>query len=198
MRAIIRLALLCVFVFPFTCAAQDSGPKYPPGKTALARELAKNPDVRQIQKQYEILARAFEAQDVAAIAGVRAADFYVDGPDGRRQGAAQMLEVLRHFFVLNKPPIRVWFTLRSVERKGPDELAVDVFQQASRYQFLADQLRKVEHDVSQRETWRRENGVWKLQSVDSIRNQHRWVDGKQIDPSKPYDPAAPPYQPPQR
>jgi hypothetical protein len=85
-----------------------------------------------------------------------------------------------------------------MERRGPNEIVLDVFQQGSRYQVLANQLRRVEHDISQRETWRRENDVWKLRSVDTIRNPPRWVDGKPIDPSKPYDPSAPPYKPPER
>jgi len=161
----------------------------------VAPGLEGDADVGEIRKQYERMARAFAARAVDSIATIRTADFHAVLPSGDRYDAAQMLDVLQHFFVQNKPPIRVWFTLRNASRTDSGEIAIQVFQQGSRYQDLAGRKRKVEHDVTQRETWRRENGVWKFHSVDSIGNPHRWVDGKPIDPSKPFDPAAPPYQP---
>ena len=75
-----------------------------------------------------------------------------------------------------------------------DMAVVDVFQKGSRYQMLNGRKRKVEHDVTQRDTWRRVEGVWLLASVDDIRDRHRWVDGVAVDPSKPFDPAAKPYR----
>lgn len=157
--------------------------------------LEEDPDVRAIRELYGRMARGFAAQDVASIAAIRAADFHAILPSGDTLHAAQMLDVLQHFFVQNKPPIRVWYTLQSVSRVDSGGIAIETLQQGSRYQDLAGRRRKVEHDVRQRETWRREGGEWKFYAVDSIRNPHRWVDGKPIDPTKPYDPAAPPYLP---
>jgi hypothetical protein len=171
-------------------------PTYPATAAPMSPELAGDPDLRGIQRQYERLAHAFEAMNVDSILAIRSADFNAT-VNGERQDAAQMREVLNQFFVLNKPPIKTWLTMRSAEKAGPDTVRVQIFQQASRYQDLAGNLRHVEHDVTQRETWHREAGVWKLLAVDSIRDRHRWVDGKPIDPSKPFDPKAAPYLPPQ-
>ncbi|HYM80950.1 MAG TPA: nuclear transport factor 2 family protein [Candidatus Limnocylindria bacterium] len=195
MNWITCLSLLAALVIG--CAgARLPAPTYPPAPTAVATGLAHYADVQKIRSRYEHMASAFAARDVEAIAALRTADFQVDFPNGDRHDAAQMLEVLRHFFVQNRPPIQLWYTLRSAERTGPDTIVVEVFQQGSRYQELAGKLRKVEHDITQRETWRREDGVWRFRAVAAIRNPHRWVDGKPIDPSKPFDPAAPPFRPP--
>jgi hypothetical protein len=67
----------------------------------------------------------------------------------------------------------------------------EVFQEASRTRELAGKVRKVETSVIQRETWVKTLEGWKLQSVDNVRDQRRFVDGKRVDPTKPYDPNAP-------
>jgi hypothetical protein len=36
---------------------------------------------------------------------------------------------------------------------------------------------------------------WKLKLIDDVRPGAWIVDGKRVDPSKPYDPDAPPYKP---
>jgi hypothetical protein len=71
----------------------------------------------------------------------------------------------------------------------------EVFQEATRYRELAGKRRRVDTNVSQRETWSKTAEGWKLKSVDNVRDQKRFVDGKRVDPTKPYDPDAPPYDP---
>ena len=55
--------------------------------------------------------------------------------------------------------------------------------------------RRVDTSVVQRETWTKTTAGWKLKSVDNVRDQKRFVDGKRVDPTKPHDPDAPPYNP---
>jgi hypothetical protein len=71
----------------------------------------------------------------------------------------------------------------------------EVLQEATRYRELEGRRRRVETSVVQRETWAKTAAGWKLKSVDNVRDQKRFVDGKRVDPSKPYDLEALPYEP---
>jgi ketosteroid isomerase-like protein len=150
---------------------------------------------REIEAQYAKLADAFQREDLAGILSFRTPDMYAVGPDGRRMDYAQMADYARGWLELNKQPIRVKSTIREVVMNGPDEAAVTVYQQGSRRQDLAGAERTMEHSVTQRETWVRTPNGWRIQRVDSVTGQRKWVDGKEIDPKKPFDPAAPPFTP---
>jgi len=166
--------------------------------TALAANgapRARRPIV-EIRAQYDTLEIGFTHRDVPLIMSRRSPDFTALLPDGRRQSTEEMTEALRQFFVLNQPPIRTRMTIRALRMEAPDTAVVTIFQQADRYQDLVGKRRRVKHDVTQQETWVRLPVGWRLAAVDSVRDKHRWVDGKQIDPSKPFDPAAPPFTPP--
>lgn len=147
----------------------------------------------QIQARYDALAAAFAREDVDAAIAFRTRDFATVGPDGRTLGYDEMAEYTRNWFRINEPPIVTTFTIQNVEMRGSDEAAVTVLQKASRMQQLAGKLRKVEHDVVQRETWVRTAEGWKIRGVDRVRDQRRWVDGKRVDPTRPFDPDAPEF-----
>jgi hypothetical protein len=44
-------------------------------------------------------------------------------------------------------------------------------------------------------TWAKTPAGWKLKIVDAVRDQKKFVDGKRVDPTKPYNPDDPPYNP---
>ena len=148
---------------------------------------------REIEAQYAKLADATQREDLAGMLSVRSPRMEVSGPDGRRLDYAQMVEYARGWLELNKQPIKVKFTIKEIVMNGPDEAAVTVYQQGSRRQDLAGAERTMEHSVTQRETWVRTPEGWRIIRVDSVRGQRKWVDGKEIDPAKPFDPAAPPF-----
>lgn len=195
--AFARLLLLATAGVVLGCAGTHyPHPAYPSTAASISSDVPADSDLRAIRDQYARLTRAFESMQVDSILAIRSPEFSATPPGAPKQDAAQMRQVLDQFFITNKPPIKTWMTIRSAERLGADTIRVVVLQQASRYQDLAGKRRHVEHDVTQNETWRREGGVWKLYYVDSVRDRHRWVDGKPIDPSKPFDPKAPPYEGP--
>jgi ketosteroid isomerase-like protein len=134
---------------------------------------------REIRAQYDKLERAFAAQDMAAILSVRHPDLEVFGPDGQYDDYARMAEYTRQWLITNKPPIETRFTMLSTEVISPDAIAVHVLQRASRYQEREGKLRRVEHEVTQRETWVRTADGWKMRKVDQIdlKNRKRWIDG---------------------
>jgi len=146
----------------------------------------------EIQRQYDKMSRGFTARDTAAIMRLRH-ELSAEYGDGRRDDPAGAARVLRNFFVLNEPPIQVRYTILSLDSLSANRATVTTFQQGIRFQKLAGQRRRIEHDVTQRETWVRTTEGWRLHFVDQIRDRHRWVDGKPIDPDKPFDPEAPPF-----
>jgi hypothetical protein len=162
---------------------------------ALAAKRPPQP-IDEIRAQYDTLEIGFATQNIPLIMSRRTADFGAQLPDGQRQTTEQMTEQLKGFFTLNHPPIRTHNTIRALRMEAPDTAVATVFQQGDRYQDLAGKRRRVKHDVTQQETWVRTPLGWRLAHVDSIRDRHRWVDGKPIDPNKPYDPTAPPFAPP--
>jgi len=106
-RICLRLVLVAWLASAAACAGtRPPAPSYPRTEAVVAPALEGDADVAEIRKQYERMARAFAAQDVEAIAAIRTADFYAVLPNGDSLNASQMLDVLQHFFVQNKPPIK--------------------------------------------------------------------------------------------
>jgi hypothetical protein len=56
-------------------------------------------------------------------------------------------------------------------------------------------LRLYQTATVQEETWILREGEWKRRLVDNIRPGAWMVDLKRVDPTKPYDPDAPVYDP---
>jgi hypothetical protein len=107
-----------------------------------------------------------------------------------------MEQYSRQFLEMNQPPYHIRHTIQKLTVSENKLIAVaEVFQEATRYRELEGKRRKVDTSVKQRETWAKTSDGWKLKSVDNVRDQKRFVDGKRVDPSKPYDPNAPPYNP---
>jgi len=177
LKAMTRLVALCLVVTLALGAA--------PPETAIKAEL---------EGRYEQMAKAFAARDSSAIFALRTPDFCIHYPGGERDSAARARQVLVHFITQNLPPIQFHYVIRSLDVLSADVAEVDLFQKGSRYQMLAGKSRLVEHEVKQRDTWRRVKGTWRLASVDDIHDRRRWVDGVPVDPSKPFDPEAKPFQ----
>jgi hypothetical protein len=151
---------------------------------------------REIEAQYARLAKANEAFDLKAVLAFRTPDFHSVGPDGRVLDAETMADYSKRFMEDNKPPLRARFTLRSISISPNETVAVvTVFQEVSRQREFEGKPRTVETDVVQDETWVKTGKGWLLKSVANVRDQKRFVDGKRVDPTKPYDPDAAPFDP---
>jgi hypothetical protein len=151
---------------------------------------------KELEAQYQKLAEAHNRRDLAAIVGLKTADFHSIFPDGRVGDNKQMEQYSKQFLETNEPPYDIRVTIQKLTVSENKLVAVaEVFQEARRYRELAGLRRKVDTSVKQRETWVKTADGWKLKSVDNVRDQMRFVDGKRVDPSKPYDPNAPAYEP---
>src|ERR1051325_6939686 len=154
-------------------------------------------DVRKaLEAQYKRLAEAHDKQDLKAIVGLKTADFHAIFPDGRVGDSKMMEQYSKQFLESNQTPYNIRFTIQKLTVSENKLIAVaEVLQEATRYRELAGKRRKVDTSVVQRETWAKTPDGWKLKSVDNVRDQKRYVDGKRVDPTKPYNPDDPPYNP---
>jgi hypothetical protein len=139
----------------------------------------------ELDVQYKKLAEAHDRRDIAAILALKTPDFHSIFPDGK-VGDSQSTEEYSRRFLANQK-----LTVSENERIA----VAEVSQEISRHRELAGQRRKVDTSVLQRETWAKTAQGWKLKCVDNVHDQKSFVDGKRVDPTKPYDPDAPPYEP---
>ncbi|MBA2527410.1 MAG: hypothetical protein H0V18_16760 [Pyrinomonadaceae bacterium] len=86
------------------------------------------------------------------------------------------------------------FTIETINVSG-NEAAAIIHQQWSRMQIMKGKLRRVDTSAVQRETWINTPEGWRLKLIDDVHPGAWLVDGKRVDPSKPYNPEAPPYEP---
>lgn len=171
-------------------AAAGNGSAATPGDSVTATVR------RELEAQYRKLSEAHDRRDLEAIVALKTPDFHSIFPDGRVGDAPTMREYSHGFLAANEPPYDIRITIRSLAVSDNRLIAVaEVLQEATRYRDLAGRRRKVDTSVLQRETWSRTADGWKLKVVDSVRDQKRFVEGKRVDPAKPYDPDAPAFEP---
>jgi len=153
----------------------------------------------ELEVQYAKLAAANARKDIPAIMALRSDTFYTIGAHGELNDRVSMEAYSRRFLEPLLPPIDIRQTIVDLKVSEHELVAiVTVHQEVSRFRELMGRRRKIETSVVQRETWVKSGGEWKLQFVDDERDQQTFVDGKRMDPSKPYDPDAPPFVPPAR
>ena len=151
---------------------------------------------RELEAQYKKLAEAHDRKDLKVIIALKTSDFHAVFTDGRVGDSKLMEQYSREFLERNQPPFNLRFTIQKLIVSYNKLIAVaEIFQEAARSQDLAGKRRKVETSVIQREIWTKTPDGWKLKSVDNVRDQKKFVDGKRVDPSKPYNPDDPPYDP---
>lgn len=149
---------------------------------------------RALEEQYAKIAEANKNKDLAAELALRTPDFSAKFPNGEIKNSEEMAGYSRVLFEQIQPPIIVSNTIEALTVRGNEAIAV-VHQRFSRMQVKAGQLRKVETEARQRETWVLTPEGWRLKFVDDVHPGAWYVDGKRVDPSKRYDPDAPPYNP---
>lgn len=156
-----------------------------------------DPEVRkELESQYKKLAEAHDRRDLKAIVGLKTADFSTIFPDGRIGDSKSMEEYSRQFLENNQPPYDIRISIQQLTVSVNKLIAVaETFQEATRYRDMEGKRRKVYTTVLQRETWAKTPDGWKLKTVDNVRDQKRFIDGKRVDPTKPYNPNDPPYDP---
>jgi ketosteroid isomerase-like protein len=150
----------------------------------------------ELEAQYRKLAEAHNRKDEKAIAALKTADFHSIFPDGKIGDVETMKAYTKRFLENNEPPYNIKMTIQGLKVSENKLIAVaEVLQEISRTRMIDGQRRRVDTRVLQNETWSKTPEGWKLKNVDNVHDQRNFVDGKRVDPTKPYDPNAPPYLP---
>lgn len=149
---------------------------------------------RALEEQYAKIAEAQRNEDIDALRATRTPDFTVDLPNGQRWDLETSLNYSRAGFQQVERNINLSNTIDSLDVNGDTAVAV-VHQRWSRMQVKAGQLRRVDTEAIQTETWVNTKEGWRLKHIGNVKPGAWFVDGKRIDPSRPYDPNAPEYKP---
>ena len=202
MKPILFILTVLIFI-PANVFAQDSNLQITQNKTSkvkikggkiVIRDKSK-PVRRALEAQYALIAEAQKTEDIDALRSLRTPDFTAKMPNGETWDLETSLNYSRRGFEQIQSIISISNTIQSLDVKGDTAVAV-VNQQWSRMQAMKGKLRLVETSAVQRETWVNTPDGWKLKLIDDVCPGAWIVDGKRVDPSKPYDPDAPPYNPP--
>lgn len=159
----------------------------------VVRDKSK-PVRRALEQMYAKIADAQRNEDIEALRATRTPDFTVDLPNGQRWDLETSLNYSRAGFQQVESHISLSNTIESLDVH--DDVAVAVMHQRwSRMQMKAGKVRRVDTEAIQTETWVNTPDGWKLKHIGDVKPGAWYVDGKRIDPSKPYDPDAPEYRP---
>jgi hypothetical protein len=163
------------------------------GDILVAKDKSK-PVRRALEEQYAKIAQANINKDLRALLALRTSDFSVKRPNGEVWSYEQMADYSRRALEEVQSTISLTNDIETITLNGNEAAAV-VHQQWSRMQMKKGKLRRVDTSAIQRETWVLTPDGWRLKLVDDIHPGAWYVDGKRVDPSKPYDPDAPPFVP---
>jgi ketosteroid isomerase-like protein len=159
----------------------------------VARDKSK-PVRRALEQQYARIAEAQINKDIDAMRALRTPDFTVDMPNGQRWDLETSLNYSRISFQQVQSNISISNTIESLDVHGDEAVAV-VHQRWSRMQMKGGKLRRVDTEAIQTESWVNTKDGWKLKHIGDIKPGRWYVDGKRVDPSRPYDPDAPEFKP---
>ena len=192
-----RLVLALLFSLSTQYAlSQASDPLYKvKSKNGVVRVQDKSKPVRAaLDAEYAKMRQAYFDDDPEPVIATRAPDYSAMLPDGSRWTREDAIAYIRAGFDQVERTLELSFDIDSLTVQGDTAIA-NIHQQWKRMQDKAGKLRKVETEAFQRESWRKTPEGWRCFLVDDVRRGVWKVDGKRIDPSKPYDPDAPPFEP---
>lgn len=150
---------------------------------------------KQLVEQYEGVETANKNKDVAALLALRAADCSANGPGGTHSNCEDMDNYTKQLIAELGTVASLTNTILALRVEG-DTAVATVAQHFVRTQTKLGKLRNMDTSVTQDETWVQTPAGWKLKFVANVHGRRWYIDGKRVDPHKPYDPDAPPYNPP--
>ncbi|MGA9768064.1 MAG: nuclear transport factor 2 family protein [Blastocatellia bacterium] len=189
---LIAMIFNCLIILPIGTQDASYKLKAKGDKTAL-RDKSK-PVRRALEVQYAKLAESIRNKDFAAFQALRTSDFSTRGLNGEPYSGEQMAARAKSMLEGIQHLIDISFTIGTINLRG-DEAIATIHQRFSRMQYIEGVIRKVETSVTQDETWVNTQEGWKLKFVENERDLMWFVDGKRIEPGKPYDPDGQPYDP---
>ena len=148
---------------------------------------------KALEGYYEKTAQAIINKDLETTLKFREL-LTIETPDGKIHESEDVAESTKAQFKLNQNILKISNKILSLTTEGDEAVAV-VEQEFSRMQNLAGQLRRVDSRITQTEIFLSTAEGWKVTYLEIPGVQQRYVDGKRVDPTKPYNPNDPPYNP---
>jgi len=149
---------------------------------------------RALEAQYAKVAEAQFNEDLDAMRALRTPDFSVTTANGEIWDLEKSLAYSKAGFEQVEKNLHMSNTIEELDVHDGVAVAV-VHQRWSRMQMKKGKLRRVDTEAVQTETWVETPDGWKLKHIGDVKPGVWIIDGKRVDPSKPYDPDAPPFQP---
>ncbi len=159
-----------------------------------ASKLKSKPVRAALERRYAEMIDAYRRRDPTPVLAMRRADVFSITPSGDTMRAGAVRAYTAAAFAQVETTLALEWSLGTIDVHG-DTAAAELDQHWARRQRKAGSSRLVDTRAHQRETWLRAAGEWRLWRVDQVVPGTWIVDGKRIDPSTPYDPAAPPFEP---
>jgi hypothetical protein len=150
---------------------------------------------KALEGRYAAISEAYRRKDPDVVLRMRTADFNAIMPSGQISDAATSAQYVRAGFAQVETTLTLTFEIGTIDVQG-DTAAAEIDQHWVRRQQKAGAVRDVDTRAHQRETWVHRRGNWLLWRVDRVVPGPWFVNGKLVDPSKPYDPNAPAFKPP--
>lgn len=158
---------------------------------------AVNAAVAELEIVFAARMQAYMKKDFDTLVSQVSQDYTATRPNGQTVTYEQLKEYIRlnleRFISVKNQQLQI----ENIMVDG-NEAVVDVRQTLSRFQKLGEGTIYVESGVLQTETWVKTEDGWKLRGVTNEREQTLTVNGKPIDPGKPYNPNDPPFVPKNR
>ena len=172
----------------------------PPGTIISGRTKVKDkskPVRAALETRYAAMVEAYRRKNPDVVLDLRTKDFHVHMPSGEIWSAERSAQYTLAGFAQVESTLSLTFDIGIIDVHG-DTAAAEIDQHWVRRQQKNGAVRLVDTRAHQRETWVNSGKQWLLWRIDRIEPGAWIVDGKRIDPSKPYDPKAPAWLPPDK
>jgi ketosteroid isomerase-like protein len=153
-----------------------------------------DPVWRAIGMQYAKLADAIKQKDIDKLIALYTADFHAYTETGEVWSREKSLQYQRNGMAQVVQTSHISNTIVRLSVCG-EKATATVMQLWYRTQHMAGKVRKVETNTVQDEEWTKTPDGWKRGDISNVAEGVAFVDGKRVDPTKPYDPDTPPYEP---
>jgi uncharacterized protein DUF4440 len=160
--------------------------------SALAAKSKPKPVRAALETRYAEISEAYGKRDLDAVLRMRRKDFRVVTASGEIWDAEASAGYVRAGFAQVETTLVLTFDIGTIDVHG-DTAAAEIDQHWMRRQLKANAIRHVDTHAHQRETWLRSEGQWWLWRIDQVVPGPWVIDGKRVDPRKPYDPNAAAY-----
>ncbi|MFL5382577.1 MAG: DUF4440 domain-containing protein [Longimicrobiaceae bacterium] len=188
-----RALLLLLLSFAITATACAQSGVVQPCDAAPVRDTS-NAVARALRTQYARIDSAMRREDLGALVALYSPTLTVFTPTGETWDLERSLAYSRAGFEQVDSTLFTSNRIVALRVCGTRATAT-VLQQWARIQRLGDVRRRRATVAVQDETWTRTASGWKRARIENVVMGIGYDDGKPFDPSRPYDPAAPPYDP---